>query len=98
MYFVKSWTIYPVSVYVKENRCNETRFVLFNTFGKFFPFFMLSLLCKGYYVELLCFGEELKVQESQKGYCMVGHVLGCDRGFPVPPHDSPAASSCLVAT
>ena len=44
VYFVKSWTVYPVYVYVKEKRCNETRFVLFNTVGNFFLVFMLPLL------------------------------------------------------
>ena len=55
MYFVKSWAVYLVYVYVREKRCNETRFVLFNTVGKFFPVFMLSLLCKGYNIEFIVF-------------------------------------------
>ena len=55
MYYVKFWTVYPVSVYVREKRCNETRFVLFNTVGKFFLVFILPLLCKGYYIAFIVF-------------------------------------------
>ena len=55
MYFVKSWSVYPIFVYVKEKRCNETSYVLFNTVGKFFLVFMLPLLCKGHYIEIFVF-------------------------------------------
>ena len=55
MYFVKFWTIYPVSVYVREKSCNETHFDLFNTVWQFFPRFYVAILYKGYYIEFIVF-------------------------------------------
>ena len=82
MYFVKFRAVYLISIYVKEKRCNETRFVLFNTVGKFFQFLCCLYYVKAIILNLLCFREELEVQENLE---RIVHGWACFRsrqGFP----------------
>ena len=59
---MKFWTVYLVSVYVKEKSCNETHFELFNIVWQVFPRFYVDYT-EVIVLNLLCFGKELEVQE-----------------------------------